>query len=92
MQASRLRFVGLMHAADVDGDTIDEFEIVFSELTANAVAASPTTSHEVRARAHQLDDGMLMLEVSKPQGSTPPSSPSPTLTWMTPCAGAGGGS
>lgn len=52
-----------MRRADVEVETVDDLEGVFSELVANAVAASATMSNDVRVRA-QLADGMLVLEVS----------------------------
>jgi len=61
--ANRRHFVGWMEDADLDGETIDELEVVFSELAANAVAASPTASHVVRIRVH-MDGSTLVLEVS----------------------------
>jgi len=59
----RRGFVGWMRAADLDPETIDDLEVVFSELAANAVAASPATTDDVHARA-EIDAGMLVLEVS----------------------------
>lgn len=61
--ANRRHFVGWMQDADLDDETIDELEVVFSELVANAVAASPTPSHEVGIRVH-MDGDTLVLEVS----------------------------
>lgn len=60
---SRRDFVEWMRAADLDTDTIDDLEVVFSELAANAVAASPEPTDDVHARA-QIDADMLVLEVS----------------------------
>ena len=63
MPDGRRGFVGWMRAADLDPETIDDLEVVFSELAANAVAASPATTDDVHARA-EIDAGMLVLEVS----------------------------
>lgn len=60
---SRRDFVAWMRAVDVDGDAVDDLEVVFSELAANAVAASPEPTDDVRVRA-RVDAGMLVLEVS----------------------------
>ena len=60
---TRRRFVGWMRDADIDADLIDDLEVVFSELAANAVAASPEPTDEVRARC-QVDEGVLVLQVS----------------------------
>lgn len=60
---SRRDFVGWMRVADLPPDTVDDLEVVFSELAANAVAASPDPSDVVRARA-DVDAGVLVLEVS----------------------------
>ena len=60
---SRRRFVGWMRDADLDDEVIDDLEVVFSELAANAVAASPEPTDEVRVRS-QLDSGNLVLQVS----------------------------
>lgn len=59
----RRGFVGWMRAADLDRETIDDLEVVFSELAANAVAASPAPTDHVHAHA-QIDADMLVLEVS----------------------------
>ncbi|HAS09592.1 MAG TPA: hypothetical protein DCS55_03600 [Acidimicrobiaceae bacterium] len=60
---SRRGFVHWMREAELDPETIDDLEVVFSELAANAVAASPAPTDRVHARA-QIDAGMLVLEVS----------------------------
>lgn len=60
---SRRDFVAWMRAAAVDEETIDDLEVVFSELAANAVAASPEPTDDVHASA-DIDAGMLVLEVS----------------------------
>lgn len=60
---SRRGFVAWMRANGFDAEVVDDLEVVFSELAANAVAASPGPSDDVRARA-RYDDGTLMLEVS----------------------------
>ena len=60
---SRRDFVEWMRAGDLDPDTIDDLEVVFSELAANAVAASPEPTDDVHAQA-QIDAGMVVLEVS----------------------------
>lgn len=59
----RKAFVGWMRRAEVDSDAVDDLEVVFSELAANAVAASPEESDDVHVHAH-LDGGVLTLEVS----------------------------
>lgn len=60
---SRRAFVGWMRRAGVDDGVVGDLEVVFSELAANAVAASPRTSDDVDVRAH-LDGDVLALEVS----------------------------
>jgi anti-sigma regulatory factor (Ser/Thr protein kinase) len=60
---TRRRFVEWMRGAALDRDSIDDLEVVFSELAANAVHASPTEDDDVRVRAY-LDEPMLVLEVS----------------------------
>lgn len=60
----RRAFVAWMRTtSEVDGETVEDLEVVFSELAANAVAASPDPADEVRVRA-EVDAGMLVLEVS----------------------------
>ena len=59
----RRNFVGWMRAAELDPETIDDLEVVFSELAANAVAASPAPTDDVHVRA-QIDAELLVLEVS----------------------------
>lgn len=63
VSACRQEFVGWMRGADVDGGTVDDLEVVFSELAANAVAASVSTSDDVGVHA-RMDRGVLVLEVS----------------------------
>lgn len=60
---SRRDFVGWMCAAHLPPETVEDLEVVYSELAANAVAASPEPTDQVRARA-EIDSGMLVLEVS----------------------------
>ena len=60
---TRRRFVGWMRGADVEDGVVDDLEVVFSELAANAGAASPEPTDEVRVRC-QLDEGNLVLQVS----------------------------
>lgn len=60
---SRRDFVAWMRSAALDEETIDDLEVVFSELAANAVAASPEPTDDVHASA-DIDAGMLVLEVS----------------------------
>jgi anti-sigma regulatory factor (Ser/Thr protein kinase) len=60
---TRRAFVAWMRAAQLDGDTIEDLEVVFSEVAANAVMASPDPSDEVRVRS-LFDDSVLVLEVS----------------------------
>ncbi len=60
---TRRRFVGWMRTAELDDEVVDDLEVVFSELAANAVAASPEPSDEVRVRC-QVDEGVLVLQVS----------------------------
>lgn len=59
----RRGFVEWMRAARLDDPIIEDLEVVFSEVAANAVAASPGESDEVRVLA-QLDEAVLVLEVS----------------------------
>lgn len=61
--ANRRHFVSWLEEADLDGEAIDELEVVFSELVANAITASPAASEDVRIRA-QMDGSTLVLEVS----------------------------
>lgn len=61
--AGRRDFVGWMRAVELPDDTIDDLEVVFSELATNAVTASPSASDDVRVRC-LVDEGMLVLEVS----------------------------
>lgn len=63
VSACRRAFVGWMRGADVDGGTVDDLEVVFSELAANAVAASVSTSDDVGVHA-RMDRDELVLEVS----------------------------
>ena len=60
---TRRRFVDWMRTADIDAEVIDDLEVVYSELAANAVAASPDAADEVRVRS-QVDEGVLVLQVS----------------------------
>lgn len=59
----RRDFVGWMRGADVEVAAMDDLEIVFSELAANAVDASSSPSDDVGVRA-ELDGDVLVLEVS----------------------------
>jgi anti-sigma regulatory factor (Ser/Thr protein kinase) len=59
----RRGFVGWLRAAQVDDGAIEDLEVVFSEVAANAVIASPSPEDEVRVRA-QLDGPICILEVS----------------------------
>ena len=63
LPSSRNHFAGWMRGAEVDSDVADDLEVVFSELTANAVAGSPAASDDIDVRA-QIDDGMIVLDVS----------------------------
>lgn len=60
---TRRRFVDWMRTAALEDEAVEDLEVVFSEVAANAVAASPTPSDEVRVLA-QLDEAVLVLEVS----------------------------
>lgn len=60
---TRRSFVRWMRAAQLDDDTIEDLEVVFSEVAANAVTASPSGADEVRVRA-EVDEVMLVLEIS----------------------------
>lgn len=60
---TRRAFVGWMRTAQLDDDSVDDLEVVYSEVAANAVAASPDPSDEVRVRV-VLDETVLVLEVS----------------------------
>jgi anti-sigma regulatory factor (Ser/Thr protein kinase) len=75
VSAHRRDFVGWLQGADVDDETVDDLGVVFSEVAANAVAASPETSDDVRVRA-QLDDGVLVLEISN-RAERPGHAPTP---------------
>lgn len=61
--ATRRSFVRWMCDAELDDDTIEDLEVVYSEVAANAVVASPSPSDEVHVQA-VLDDAVLVLEVS----------------------------
>lgn len=63
LPASRNHFARWMRDAEVDIDMADDLEVVFSELTANAVAGSPGSSDDIDVRA-EIDDGMMVLDVS----------------------------
>src|SRR3546814_16820593 len=52
-----------MRNAALDAEAVEDLEVVFSEVAANAVAASPTPPDEVRVLA-QLEEALLVLEVS----------------------------
>ncbi len=60
---TRRSFVEWMRTAQLEDDAIEDLEVVFSEVAANAVAASPTPSDVVRVLA-QLDETVVVLEVS----------------------------
>ena len=60
---TRRAFVAWMRAAQLDDDSIEDLEVVFSEVATNAVTASPEPSDEVRIRS-LFDDAVLVLEVS----------------------------
>lgn len=60
---SRRDFVGWCRTAELPSDTIEDLEVVFSELAANAVAASPEPTDEIRVHA-EVDAGMFVLDVS----------------------------
>ena len=60
---TRRSFVGWMRDAQLDEDTIEDLEVVFSEVAANAVTASPDPTDEVLIRS-AIDDAVLVLEVS----------------------------
>lgn len=59
----RRGIVRWMRAVHLDDDTVEDLEVVVSEVAANAVAASPSPTDEVRVRA-ALDESMFVLEVS----------------------------
>jgi anti-sigma regulatory factor (Ser/Thr protein kinase) len=59
----RRDFVGWMRGAHLDGGTVDDLAVVFSELAANAVDASASTTDDVDVHA-RMDRGGLVLEVS----------------------------
>lgn len=63
LPSSRSHFTGWMRDAEVADDVAGDLEVVFSELTANAVAGSPATSDDIDVRA-EIDDGMMVLDVS----------------------------
>jgi len=73
--AARHRFVAWVGSVVADHDAMEELEVVFSELMANAVAASPVGG-EVRARGW-IEDGTLVFEVSNETGVTDPGPPFP---------------
>src|SRR3546814_2330583 len=56
------------------GDVVSEMEIVFSELAANAVDASPRESDEVRGRAW-CDGPDLVLDLTNRADATPGTAP-----------------
>ena len=60
---TRRSFVGWMRDAQLDDDTIEDLEVVFSEVAANAVTASPDSTDEVLIRS-VIDESVLVLEVS----------------------------
>ncbi|HEY1118702.1 MAG TPA: ATP-binding protein [Acidimicrobiales bacterium] len=60
---TRRRFVDWMRTAALEDEAVEDLEVVFSEVAANAVAASPSPSDEVHVLA-QLDETVLVLEVS----------------------------
>ena len=64
---SRNHFAGWMRDAELHDDVASDLEVVFSELTANAVAGSPAPSDDVDVRA-EIDDGMMVLDVSNSIG------------------------
>lgn len=63
VSACRRDFVGWLRGADVDGGAVEDLEVVFSELAANAVDASTSPSDDVGVRA-ELHGDVLVLEVS----------------------------
>lgn len=73
---TRRRFVGWMRDAEIDAALIDDLEVVFSELAANSVAASPEPTDEIRVRC-QVDEGVLVVQVSNraAQGVVPATTP-----------------
>ncbi len=54
----------------IEGDVVTEMEIVFSELAANAVDASPRESDQVRGRAW-CDGPDLVLDLTNQTDTTP---------------------
>lgn len=63
LPSTRSHFAGWMQTAELEDDVASDLEVVFSELTANAVAGSPGTSDHVDVRA-EIDDGVMVLDVS----------------------------
>lgn len=71
---ARMHFAEWLRANGVDGSTADDLEVVFSELTANAVTASPDESAAVRIHAF-LEQDAVVLEVSnRTDGTSTPHS------------------
>lgn len=69
---ARRSFSNWLHCRTGADDVADELEIVFSELAANAVHASPTEADEVTGRAW-YDDDVLVIDITnrtEPSGST----------------------
>lgn len=63
LPSSRSDFAGWLRTAGLNDDVTSDLEVVFSELTANAVAASPATSDDIDVHA-RIDDGTMVLDVS----------------------------
>lgn len=63
LPSSRTLFANWLRTAGLDDEVAGDLEVVFSELTANAVAGSPDTSDDVDVHA-RIDDDTLVLDVS----------------------------
>lgn len=52
-----------MHTTQADENTMHELSIVFSEVMANAVRASPTVHHRIEASSW-VEDGKIVLRIA----------------------------
>lgn len=72
---SRDAFEAWLRTTDADHDVVDELMVVFSELVANAVQASPEGARGIGATAW-VEDGSVVLCVTNPVvAPTPVSEP-----------------
>lgn len=61
---SRSAFEEWVRSTPADEDAVEELLVVFSELVANAVHASPTPQHEIEAAAWIEDERTIVLRVA----------------------------